>query len=293
MEIDRRTLIKGIMAGGALFALGVPPWVESVSAVEGPKHVVLLLGGTWADEIFATGASAACTGLPKGGFQIVNLAGGLLSGMGRIDILIRQSRGARWIGVLDDASAMIFVELARTAGVKLLSMGMHAGSKDRSCPVRHTWTAISPDFSAGGLLAPHSIQRLDSFLITESFLKELPEDGAVSPWSAPGFSSYRLPGQEAVHLHCSGLSHSEGCRLLGLEATGEWMPIPPQTGMGDSTTWQSNHWVESIGYAMTTSAFGICSFIRESCASRAFVHQAQKDMWRPPTERFVSFVADI
>jgi hypothetical protein len=97
-----------------------------------------------------------------------------------------------------------------------------------------------------------------------------------------------------MHLHCSGLSLSDGCGLIGLTATDEWISIPQQAGVHNSVRWQSENWVESVGYAVTASALGVDSF-RESCSVRAFVHRL-RDSERiqiQPTERFVSFVMDI
>ena len=140
---------------------------------------------------------------------------------------------------MDDAGAVIFLELARTAGVRLLSMGTHACSTDAASPLRHAWGSTSPVHSAGGLLASQLLQRQGSFSITESFLEESPEESALTSWSAPGFSSYRFTEPDAIHMHCSGLSLPEGGRLLGLETTEGWVSIPPHACRRDSVTCQS------------------------------------------------------
>jgi hypothetical protein len=193
---------------------------------------------------------------------------------------------------MDDASAIIFLELARMADVRLLSMGAHAYSRDSACPLRHAWATTSPAHSVGGVLASQFIQRQGSFSITETFLQDPLEERELTSWSAPGFSSYRSGEADAMHLHCSGLSLSEGCGAIGLTTTDGWIPIPPQVGSHDFVRWQSESWVESVGYAVTASALGVDSF-RESCSGRAFVHRSQDSERIQPTERFVSFVMDL
>lgn len=292
MKVDRRSLMKGLLAGGALLAMGVPPWTFAESPARRPGQCLLLLGGAGADEAFASGAGTASTRMAYDGLKIVKLKGGLLTDTDRAVMLLKQSQGARCIAVMDDAGAVIFLELARTAGVRLLSMGTHACSTDAACPLRHIWASTSPAYRVGGVLASQLLQRQGSFSITESFLQEPPEESAWTSWSAPGFSSYRFIEAEAIHMHCSGLSLPDGGRLLDLETTKGWIPIPQQTCRRDSVTWRSENWVESVGYAVTASALGLDS-VRESCSERAFVHRSRHGEPIQPMERFVSFVMDI
>ena len=292
MEVDRRSLMKGMLASGALLALGTPPWAFGESFPRRPSQCLLLLGGSGADNWFRSGAQAATTGMTYDGLQTVKLKGGLLTDTDRAAMLLKQSRGARLIAVMEDAGAVIFLELARTAGVRLLSMGTHACSTDAASPLRHSWASTSPAHGAGGLLASQLLQRQGSFSITESFLDKSPAEGAWTSWSAPGFSSYRFTEPETMHMHCSGLSLSDGGRLIGLETTEAWIAIPQQACRRDSVTWQSENWVESVGYAVTASALGAES-VRESCSERAFVQQSRNGEPIGPAERFVSFVMDI
>lgn len=292
MEVDRRSLMKGMLAGGALLALGTPPWTFAESPARRPGQCLLLLGGAGADDLFASGAGAAATCMTYQGLQTVKLKGGLLSGTDRVVTLLEQSRGARLIAVMDDAGAVIFLELARTAGVRLLSMGTHACSTDAASPLRHAWASTSPAHGVGGLLASQLIQRPGSFSITESFLQDSPVEGRLTSWSAPGFSSYRSGEGESIHMHCSGVSLSDGSRLLDLEITEGWIPIPQEVCKRDSITWRSANWGESVGYAVMVSALGVDS-VSESCSCRAFVYQARHHEQIRPTDRFVSFVMDL
>ena len=292
MKVDRRSLMKSLLAGGALLAMGTPPWTFAESPVRRPSRCLLVLGGTGADEAFASGAGAACAGLTYEALRIVKLKGGLLTAVDRMVTLLDQSRGTRMIAVMDDASAVIVLELARTAGVRLLSMGTHACSADSVCQLRHAWATTSPAHGVGGILASQLAADQDGFSITEDFLHAPSEAGTVSGWSAPGFSSYLSTESESVHLHSSGLSLADGRRLIGLTAIEGWEPIPLQACRRETVRRQSGDWVESVGYAVTVSALGVDS-VRESCASRAFVRQSPIGERTHPQERFVSFVMDL
>ncbi|MCS6302923.1 MAG: hypothetical protein H8K07_04570 [Nitrospira sp.] len=293
MEVDRRSLMKGVLAGGAFLALGVPSWAFADRSPQKSKQCVLLLGGTSADGLFKSGARAACADMAYEGLRTVQLKEGVLTGTDTITGLLNQSRGARWITVLDDAGAVIFLELARSVGVRMLSMGVHACSTDGPSYIRHDLTSTSQDHSVGGLLASHVLQQSEDFCITEHFLREPPaEERALTSWGAPGFSSHRSAGPDPIHVHCSGCSLPDGRRLLGLEATEGWIPIPPQVCTRESVTWRSENWVVSVGYAITASALGVDT-VPESCASRAFAHQSRNGRRAQRAERFVSFVMDI
>lgn len=291
MEIDRRNLMKGLLAGGALLALGTPSWTFAEEPNRTAKRCRLFLGGANVDGRFANGVRVACQEVRYDGLETMKVNGGLLSDPGKLVSLFEQSKGARWIAVMDDASAAVFQELARTAGARLLSVGAHASVKDDACPLRHTWLAASPAQGAGAVLASRLIDAGESFSIIESFLDGSSAASKPTSWSAPGFASYRSSGSDAMHLHCSGLSLLEGCAQLGLTGVEGWTPIPSHVSQREVVSRQSPQWVESVGYAVAASALG--GRIPESCSSRAFVHRAFTPHSLPPTQRFVSFVMDI
>jgi hypothetical protein len=253
---------------------------------------MLVLSGTGADAAFARGTQAACAAMMYEPFRTVQLNGGLFTGIDQMVHLLDQCRGARLIAILDDARAVIFLELARPAGVRMLSMGTHACSTDGTCHIRHELASTSQEHSAGGLLASQLTHQQSSFSITESFLHDASEEPTFSAWSARGFCSYRSAEPESVHLHCSGLSLPDGCRLLALDTIGKWIPLPAQMSDRGSLTPPSENWVESVGYAVTASALGMDS-VKESCSSRAFVHQATGGARIGPRTRFMSFVMDL
>ncbi|MDL1890724.1 hypothetical protein FBQ96_14325, partial [Nitrospirales bacterium NOB] len=291
MNIDRRSLMKGLLAGGALLTLGVPPWTFADQATRKPRQCLLLLGDSEVDDAFAGGVRAACVGLEYDGLRIVKVTGGLLSDANKMDLLLERFKEARWIAVMDDASAAVFQELARAAGGRLLSVGSHVGSEDGACPLRHTWLVASPAQSVGGLLAAQLAGPRAGFSITERFLSEPANGGQLVGWSAAGFSSYRLAASESMHLHCSGFSWSEGCGLLGLAEGEGWRPIPSQVCEREKISWQPDDWAQAVGYAAAASALGMNS-VQESCSSRAFVHRAHGGGQVSARRQFVSLVMD-
>lgn len=292
MKVDRRSLMKGLLAGGALLAMGTSPWTFAESPARRPSRCMLVLGGTGADEAFAIGAGAACAGLTYEALRIVKLKGGLLTAVDRMVTLLDQSRGMRMIAMMDDASAVIFLELVRAAGVRLFSMGTHACSFDRACSLRHALATASPAHGVGGVLAAQLDDHQGGFSITEDFLHAPTETAILSGWSAPGFSSYRWAESESVHLHSSGLSLMDGCKLIGRSSIAGWEPIPLQACTHETVRRRSGGWVESVGFAVTVSALRAGS-VRESCASRAFVRQSPTGDRSNSQERFVSFVMDL
>jgi hypothetical protein len=292
MEIDRRGLMKGLLASGALLALGVPSWTFAEQPVRRPSRCLLILGDTGADEAFAVGADLACADVPYEGLRTVKLDGGLLTGLDRMASLLEQSRGTRMITVMEDAGALILLELARTAGARLLSMGTHVYSAHSTYPLRHVWATASPAHGVGGVLASQLAGRQGGFSIVEQFLQAPTDKGPLSGWSAPGFSSYRLPEAETFHLHCSGLSLADTCRAIGRTSAEGWETIPRQACAREAVRRQSQDWIESVGYAATLSALGV-NCIQESCASRVFVRQSPADDRKHPQERFMTFVMDI
>ena len=292
MEIDRRSLMKGLLAGGALLALGTPSWTFADQPTRNARRCLLFLGDSGVDQAFEKGVREACAETGYDGLQTVKVTGGLLSNPDRMVELFEQSGEARWIAVMDDASAAVFQELARTAGGRLLSVGSHASVNDHACSLRHTWLVASSAQGVGGLLAAQAVRSGVSFSITESFIKPSSDMSDVTGWSVPGFSSYWSVGSEAIHLHCSGLSLSDGCGLLDLGETTGWTPIPPQSCKREAVSMESQNWVESVGYAVAASALGRDS-VQESCSSRAFVYRAPNPEPLQPRERFVSFVMDI
>ncbi len=326
MDVSRRNLMKGVLTGGTLLALGIPAGAFATSARRAERFG-LLLGNTPVDAAFAagfrsaaqyaargSGVVAAGAGDGQGSPQVIKLKGGLLSDYEMAARLLEKSHGTRWVAVMDDGSAAVFTELVRNTGARLLLLGSHVSSGHHAAMhgispdiprLRHVWAAASPAHSAGGVLASQLIGNQGSFSITENFFSaehssmETQTDSATTDGSVPGFLTYRLDGPDAIHLHCSGLSPSTGCELLGWNRAGRWAPVSQQDAMRETVRGigqpRSAGWVESVGYAVMAAALG-AGALQESCASRAFVHRSATGNQAKridAAEQFTSFVIDI
>ena len=282
--------MKGLLAGDALLDFGVPPWAFADSSIRRPTQCLLLLEGTSGeDALFARGVQAACASIGYQGVRAMRLGERLDPDI--MERCFQASRGSRCLALMDHASAVRFVEVARTAGVRLLSMGRHASSRESACHLRHEWAVSSPLHSVAETLAEQLAKRQVSFVIRESVLRELPEESAAINWSLPGFSSYRLE-TEAIHLHCSGVSLAEGCEWTSLDERDAWTVLPVEERPRDAVMWQASNWVEFIGYATMLSALG-AGPVKESCSNRAFLHRSYHDEPVLAGEQFVSFVMDL
>lgn len=315
MDETRRSLIKGMLTGGTLLALGIPTVTQAVSL--GPtlsrstQNYQLLLGNTPIDEAFAKGAQAACTryiNYPQGTLPVFKLKDELITNPQRIVDLLTQSRNMRWIAVMDHARAAIFTELVRNFEGRLLSLGSHMSSSgnDASFPMRHLWTTASPVYSAGGLLASLLTHNQHNFSIVENFLEQAVADNAMQDSSLAEFSSYWLVEQPATHLHCAGVSPLEASQLIGWKASENWESVSSQsdessidqdkTAAGEAIEHLGfDNWIEATGYAVVANALGMGTH-PESCSNRAFVYRSNQ---RTPNhqglseQQFVSFVIDV
>jgi hypothetical protein len=315
MDETRRSLIKGMLTGGTLLALGTPSITQAVSISQSPsgstRNCQLLLGNTTIDEAFARGAYAACTSYTnyrQGTLPIIRLEDELLTNPLRVAELLTQSRNIRWIAVMDDASAAIFTELVRNFEGRLLSLGSHSFSSgnDVSFPLRHVWATASPAYSAGGLLASELIPNQHNFSIVENFLGESVGDGVIKGSSISGFLSYRLSEQPTTYLHCAGISLIEASQLVGWKGAENWGSVLPRVDKfqtyEDKTANdaaikhpQLENWIETTGYAVVATALGLGTN-QESCSARAFVHrpsQRNRNNQELSGKHFVSFVIDV
>ena len=338
MDVQRRNLMKGLVTGGTLLALGIPPRAFASGTAGSVRKFGLLLGSTPVDTAFAAGVRTAyalsSNARPNGITEseaagraesigkvwyspprVIKLKGGLLNEYDAVAKLLEGVRGVRWISVLDDGSAAVFMELMRNVEAGLILRGSHAFSSDsafgrpsfsRSIPeLRHVWTAASPEFGAGGILAEKLLPGHSSFSIVEDFLSS--EHSSTGMYArrvnkpTPGFLSYRLDGSDDVHLHCSGLSAVDGCESVGWNKAGTWVPLKGQESESDErparsrrAQLQSTGWIESVGYAAMTAAIGLDSY-QIPCSQRAFVHQlplGTQPRRNVRSERFTSFVIE-
>lgn len=315
MDETRRNLIKGMLTGGTLLALGIPTITHAVSTGHYPSSSTqiyqLLLGNTPIDEAFAKGAQVACAAYNnycQGALPAIQLEDELLTNTLRIVDLLTKSSDMRWIAVMDYASAAIFTELVRNSEGRLLSLGSHtfATSDNTPLPLRHVWTTASPAYSAGGLLASMLIHNQHSFSIVENFLTQTLGDSVLKDASLSEFSSYRSANQPTTRLHCGGMSPREASQLIGWKTSGDWeslfsRAIEFSIYRDEAASYaaieypQFDDWIEATGYAVVTTALGMGTN-QESCFSRAFVHRLglrNPNHHELEEKHFVSFVIDM
>ncbi|MBE7526274.1 MAG: hypothetical protein HS120_00995 [Burkholderiales bacterium] len=317
MDETRRDFIKGMLASGTFLALGIPGFTQASSSVgslsDDTRKCRLLLGDTPAAGSFVKGAQSAyfsCGGSHHGALPVFQLESGRSTGFLHLTDLLMQSRNSRWLAVMDHADAAIFTESLRNSAAHLLASGSHifAAGDHAALPLRHVWTAASPAYSAGGLLASMLAREQYNFSIVERFLTQTAEESTRnSAPSLPGFLSYHRTDQLATRLYCAGVSLPEAGRLLGWETSRNQNPLFSQTLASatasrnktvDSTTIeypQFGNWAEATGYAIAAAALGV-GVSQESCSEHAFVHQSDRDHSdhrELPGVGFTSFVIDV
>ena len=315
MNEHRRSLMKSVLTGGTLLALGIPGITEAVvirqSEPGKTRNCQLLLGNTAAGEGFSRGGYAACsayTEYSQGIIPTVRLKDEMLVNPRGVAEFLDISPNTRWIAVMDDASAAIFLELVRESGGHLLAYGSHAFIPDgaESGMLRHVWRSASPAFSAGKMLASGLMESRHDFSIVENFLETPEIPGAVAALPVPDFSAWQLGGKQDVHLYCSGMNPVEACKWVGWEAEDgrKWV-----TRTAESSGAAGNQpdgpavaefpgfrdWVEATGYATVAMALGMGSQ-RDFCSSRAFVCGSGHSGTGNPAlsgMHFVSLVIDV
>jgi hypothetical protein len=236
MDVYRRNLMKGALAGSTLLTLGIPPIATAAASAGKPRKLRLLLGSGATDADFAAGARTAFaanarraatvhdttahgatairdTRSIQSGLEVIKLNDGLLNEYEKVARLLETFRDTRWIAVMDDGSAAVFTELVRNAGGSLVSLGSHASSGEplvrgsaAGVPgLRHVWAAASPSYAAGGILAARLAESHPSFSIVENFFSpQGAEELDMANGFPPGFLAWRLDG--------ASLGHNPGAR---------------------------------------------------------------------------------
>lgn len=119
MNESRRTLLKGMLAGAVLGAVGLPRLSMAT------ESMVVLQQGTPMDATFLADAQVAATA--SGwvvGTATIPLRGGIVDPVAARAFL-QARRGVRVTGLMDDASYVPFSALARDAGAALVAEDRH------------------------------------------------------------------------------------------------------------------------------------------------------------------------
>ena len=262
MDVHRRNLMKGVLTGSTLLALGLPPAAVAGAATGTPGtsgRVRLLLGSDISDAEFAAGARTAFAASARhapahtnvaagndaktgyGALEVVKLKSGLLNEYGKVANLLETFRDTRWIAVMDDGSAAVFTELVRNAGGSMVLLGSHVSSAGAITPgsqnvpgLRHVWAAASPAHAPGNILATllaggeRSFSIVENFFSTEAAADSGGTDGFLPDflaWRGDGTASNLDPDPDPTYLYCAGVSLAAGCELLGWNGAFDWTPV--------------------------------------------------------------------
>lgn len=285
MNEVRRTLLKGMLTSAVMGAIGLPK--QSFAAVPVvPERMALLLSGTAMDAMFRVGAEAAAaeSGRPVQPIAMLQRAG--ILDPGAVRDFLRTHRGARVAGLMDDASYVLFSEMARDAGIALLAEGRHG--QYAHAVSRHELRVATSLHGAAEMLAAGLARGSESFAVAE-----LPFAAHASlpgrDWSAHGFASYRVEREQPLCLHLAGLPLASACDALDLP-TASAEPLARVLGRPQEVPVDGG-WPVLLGYALCHAGSG-CE-ARVSGAAQVFL-RGDAILGQPAKlASLVSFVADL
>lgn len=264
MKIARRSLLKSMLAGGALAGFGLPRLSLAASPRRESREVVLLTLGEAG--VFAQGAHSA------GPLDEFSLGAGLPDATA-VKALFKTQRGKRLIGLMSDGAYVLFAEMARDAGALQYLEGHHSAAINGSTS-RHALQSVAGFHGAAEPLAAGLAVSGKRFAMTEAPL--LAADTLAlrgGDWSAHGFSSYRVradKGQGGVWLHLAGLGVAQGCAALDVDPRQAeplrcWRSYVPPAADAEAG------WEAALGQTLARLAGG--GENHAPCVNQAFVHQ--------------------
>ncbi|MFZ6045382.1 hypothetical protein ACFW0H_04570 [Pseudomonas sp. CR3202] len=128
MNIERRTLLKGMALGGlAGAAMGVSSLAMSKAMLGGqaqPLPTLVLVDGEAAGKAFLAGVGSS----PAAGKAEVQRTGLGLDFILGLEKRLRSGQPQRIIGLVDDASAALILDLARSSGARVQWLGQHSAT---------------------------------------------------------------------------------------------------------------------------------------------------------------------
>jgi len=186
--LPRRAILKGIYAAGGMAAAGALAGFTPLSAFAAPAgRLTLLLGGSPHDEAFLTGARAIAPVEP--------LTPPLLSArdLGRFldEQAHRRASGQHLIGLLDDASFIVFQEILHARRARFLVTGHHAR--------QHRFTSLAQSRGMAAALAAGLARQGLGYRITEKSFGIINETASAPPPASPA-SCHDWASITAAHL---------------------------------------------------------------------------------------------
>ena len=134
MSNDRRFVLKGLAAAGLLAAM---PWAQASAAApladagvaDTATRVTPLVSGSALDAAFLAGVRNAM-GQPAGRLVTPPLQGLEASTYQQLNALLNDDTPTLLVGLLDDAAAILVLDLVRSAGGRVLSAEPHRIGQD-------------------------------------------------------------------------------------------------------------------------------------------------------------------
>lgn len=129
MTSDRRDVLKGLMAAGLL--VSTPSWARSLwptgdaatTATAPAQAVSTLVSGSALDSAFLAGVNSALPGHGAAAtHQLSQLDAGLYQ---QLNAQLNDGEPGLLVALLDDASAVLVLDLLRSAGAQVLSVQHH------------------------------------------------------------------------------------------------------------------------------------------------------------------------
>lgn len=130
MNTDRRSILKGLAAAGLVVA-GMPCAQAAATAAVAPVNeqlalpaVTALVSGSALDTAFLSGVEQAVNAAGQDA-QAQSLQGLDMAAFRRLNALLGDGQAGLLVGLVDDASATLVLDLVRTAGGQVLSVQHH------------------------------------------------------------------------------------------------------------------------------------------------------------------------
>jgi hypothetical protein len=288
VQLARRAILKSLLAGSALAAYGLPRFSvaaaaagQAIEATAAREILLLTSGMDGTARSFGLGVQA------NGAVHSIALGSGLPDAAA-LRRLLAKAHGKRLVGLMSDASYVLFSELARDAGLARMYEGHHRIAMD-GASARHSLLPVPGFHGTAPTLAAALVHGSAGFSITETTLGGGMGRGAN--WSALGFSSYRIGAaspQPALWLHLSGLTIGQGCGALGMDpGQAEASRCRPDTAPADSVDHRA--WEQALGQALAALAAGNIGN-SAPCIDQAFIRRPLATVGGVAHDSFVSFV---
>ncbi len=287
MNVDRRTVVKGIVAGGAILATGGPRWLpRQTDAAVVVKPPVLVLGGSACDAPFAAAAQDAAKIVGADTIPTVTVA---TADLEAVAMLFRTRPATRFIGIMDDAAYAIFHESVRAAGGRLLCLNRH-GPRRGAFRSRHAVLSTPAVSAIGATLASYLAEADGTGLVTELRVGTSDRETNIG---VSGYRSFDVDDSlEPRVLHAAGMSPTEACQLLGIDSA-RLTPRPAVRDCGRSAVARRCGWIEIVARALVRTSFGTDTAAVPRGVNHVFLRRGVTAQPDGPTGTYVTFVVDV